>query len=164
MEEKTIKPEGRRSSLNRLAGKYLTFTLGSEEFAINIEMVKEIIKLMAITHIPQTPGYVRGVINLRERVIPVTDLRLKFGMAEAQYTAETCIIVLDMPGAASGIIVDAVSEVVDIKADDIEPPPSFDGKAEAANILGMAKVKGRVIIMLEIDKALNSEGAVTIAH
>ncbi|MDH4184233.1 MAG: chemotaxis protein CheW [Nitrospinota bacterium] len=149
-------------SYGYLSGKYLTFTLGTEEFGINIVIVKEIIKLMAITHIPQTPGYIKGVINLRERVIPVTDLRMKFGMNETQYTHETCIIVLDLPGQSGGIIVDAVSEVVDIKPDEIEPPPAFDGKAEVANIQGMAKVKGRVIILLDIKMALTSEGVAQV--
>jgi len=164
MEEQATATVGSNTALKRLAGKYLTFTLGSEEFGINIVIVKEIIKLMAITHIPQTPGYIRGVINLRERVIPVTDLRMKFGMPEIKYGAETCIIVLDMPGAAAGIIVDAVSEVLDVKGEEIEPPPAFDGKSGMANILGMAKVKGRVVILLEIEQALNSEGALSVAH
>ncbi|MDH5511341.1 MAG: chemotaxis protein CheW [Nitrospinota bacterium] len=157
-EESVTNPEGRVMTHRHLAGKYLTFALGGEEFGINISIVKEIIKLMDITHIPQTPGYVKGVINLRERVIPVTDLRMKFGMPKEEYTHETCIIVLEMPGAPAGIIVDTVSEVVDIKPEEIEPPPSFDGNAEVANIQGMAKVKGRVIILLEILAALNSGG------
>jgi len=156
--ESVSAPQGREGAYRHLAGKYLTFALGDEEFGINIGMVKEIIKLMDITHIPQTPGYIKGVINLRERVIPVTDLRMKFAMPTAEYTHETCIIVLETPGSPSGIIVDTVSEVVDIKPDDIEPPPAFDGNTEVANIQGMAKVKGRVIILLDILSALGSEG------
>ncbi|MDH5638103.1 MAG: chemotaxis protein CheW [Nitrospinota bacterium] len=150
--------EGQVAAYRHLAGKYLTFALGVEEFGINISIVKEIIKLMDITHIPQTPGYVKGVINLRERVIPVTDLRIKFGMPKEEYTHETCIIVLEIPGAPAGIIVDTVSEVVDIKSDEIEPPPAFDGKTELSNIQGMAKVKGRVIILLDILAAMSSGG------
>ncbi|MDH5477097.1 MAG: chemotaxis protein CheW [Nitrospinota bacterium] len=157
-EQTTIKETNTSARYNHLAGKYLTFSLGEEEFGINIGIVKEIIKLMDITHIPQTPDYIKGVINLRERVIPVTDLRMKFGMPKEAYTHETCIIVLDMPGVTGGIIIDSVSEVVDIKPGEIEPPPAFDGKTEVANIQGMAKVKGKVIILLDILAALGSDG------
>ena len=115
-------------------GKYLTFALAGEEYGIGILKVKEIIGLMPITTVPQTPGYVKGVINLRGKVIPVADLRLKFGMEAMAYNDRTCIIVVEIEGAAGpssmGIVVDSVSEVLNIKADDIEDTPNFGGPPE----------------------------------
>ncbi len=144
-----------------LAGKYLTFRLGDEEYGIGILKVKEIIGMMPITPIPQTPPYVKGVINLRGKVIPVIDLRLRFGMEEAEYTDRTCIIVVEVSLAAEavimGIVVDAVSEVAQIKAEEIEDTPSFGTTLDTSYILGMAKTDDSVKILLDIDKILSEE-------
>lgn len=139
-------------------GKYLTFSLAGEEYGIGILKVKEIIGLMTITPVPQTPGYVRGVINLRGKVIPVIDLRSKFGMADAEYTERTCIIVVEIRLAerniAMGIVVDSVSEVLNIKGGEIEDTPSFGARLDTEYILGMAKSGSGVKILLDIDKVM----------
>ena len=126
-------------------GKYLTFTLAEEEYGIGILKVKEIIGIMGITTVPQTPDYVKGVINLRGKVIPVVDLRLKFGMEAMDYTERTCIIVVeieeDKRKIQMGIVVDAVSEVMNIKAGDIEDTPNFGSRLNTEYILGMAKMR-----------------------
>ncbi|MBI9083599.1 MAG: purine-binding chemotaxis protein CheW [Desulfobacterales bacterium] len=139
-------------------GKYLTFTLAGEEYGIGILKVKEIIGMMPVTSVPQTPGYVKGVINLRGQVIPVIDLRLRFGMETMDDTDRTCIIVVEMAGPAGtvmiGIVVDAVSEVLNIRGADIEETPSFGTRLDTAYILGMAKMDGGVKILLDIDQVL----------
>ena len=117
--------------------------------------------MMPITPVPQTPDYVKGVINLRGRVIPVVDLRLRFGMDEIDYTERTCIIVVEIEGQAGivliGIVVDAVSEVLNIKAEDIEETPTFGTKLNTEYILGMAKMEGGVKILLDIDQILTHQ-------
>lgn len=142
-------------------GKYLTFTLAEEEYGIGILKVKEIIGMMPITTVPRTPGFVKGVINLRGKVIPVVDLRLKFGMVEMGYTERTCIIVVEIAGQGGsvliGIVVDSVSEVLNIKENDIEDTPTFGAKLDTDYILGMAKMNGGVKILLDIDKVLGGE-------
>ena len=138
-------------------GKYLTFVLCEEEYGIEILKVREIIGVMDITSVPQIPNFVKGVINLRGKVIPVVDLRLKFGMPEKDHTKETCIIVVDVDETMMGIVVDTVSEVLEIAEADIEPTPSFGSKIEADFILGMGKVKGKVKILLDINKILSIE-------
>jgi len=147
-------------------GKYLTFALAEEEYGIGILKVKEIIGMMAVTHVPQTPAFVKGVINLRGKVIPVVDLRLRFGLEAAAYTERTCIIVVEVAGANGsvmmGIVVDAVSEVLNIRGADIEDTPTFGVKLDTDYILGMAKAAGGIKILLEIDKVLNSEDLVAI--
>ncbi len=112
---------------------------------------------MDITTVPQTPDFIKGVINLRGKVIPVVDLRLKFGMPEMEYTKETCIIVVDVNGLLMGIVVDTVSEVLEIAEADIEPSPAFGSTIKTDFILGMGKVKGNVKILLSIDKILSAE-------
>ena len=142
-------------------GKYLTFTLADENYGIGILKIKEIIGMMPITSVPQTPDFVKGVINLRGKVIPVMDLRLRFGMSNIDYTERTCIIVVEIGGQSGtvlmGIVVDAVSEVLNIKAEDIEETPAFGMKLNTEFILGMAKMEGGVKILLDINKVLNSE-------
>lgn len=142
-------------------GKYLTFTLANEEYGIGILKIKEIIGMMPITDVPQTPDYVKGVINLRGKVIPVLDLRLRFGMEAIDYTDRTCIIVVEIDGQAGivliGIVVDAVSEVLNIKAEELEETPTFGTKLNTDYILGMAKSDGAVKILLDIDEVLSSE-------
>ncbi|MCF8025528.1 MAG: chemotaxis protein CheW [Desulfobacteraceae bacterium] len=145
-------------SLARLAGKYLTFLLGEESYGIEILKVQEIIGMQSITRIPRTPAYVKGVINLRGKVIPVIDLRLRFGMEEAEVSRKTCIIVVQVTRAeisvTMGIVVDEVSEVIEISAGEIEPPPGFGAQVETAFILGMAKTENAVKILLDIDKIM----------
>ena len=142
-------------------GKYLTFTLAGEEYGIGILKIKEIIGMMPITSVPRTPAFVKGVINLRGKVIPVMDLRLRFGMEELEYNERTCIIVVEIEGQAGtaliGIVVDSVSEVLNIKGDDIEDTPTFGAKLNTEYILGMAKMEGGVKILLDIDQVLSSE-------
>jgi purine-binding chemotaxis protein CheW len=141
-------------------GKYLTFSLDEEEYGIGILKVKEIIGMMPITTVPRTPGFVKGVINLRGKVIPVTDLRLKFGMDAMDYTDRTCIIVVEIDTNNStvliGIVVDAVSEVLNIKEEEIEQTPEFGTSLSTEYILGMAKIGGGVKILLDIDKVLST--------
>lgn len=141
-------------------GKYLTFTLVDEEYGIGILKVKEIIGMLPVTAVPKTPEYVKGVINLRGKVIPVVDLRLKFAIEARQYTDRTCIIVVEMQGHSEqvliGIVVDAVSEVLNIKAEDIETLPTFGTRLNTDYILGMAKMDGRVKILLDIDCVLST--------
>ncbi len=141
-------------------GKYLTFSLAGEEYGIGILKVKEIIGMMNITPVPKTPDFVKGVINLRGKVIPVVDLRLRFGLDAAAYTERTCIIVVEILGDAGavpmGIVVDAVSEVLNIRATDIENTPAFGVKLNTDFILGMAKTDGGVKILLDIDKVLGT--------
>jgi purine-binding chemotaxis protein CheW len=142
-------------------GKYLTFTLAEEEYGIGILKIKEIIGMMPITSVPQTPEFVKGVINLRGKVIPVIDLRLRFGMGEIDYTERTCIIVVEIEGQTGtvliGIVVDSVSEVLNVKGDEIEDTPTFGTKLDTEYILGMAKMKGGVKILLDIDQVLSSK-------
>jgi purine-binding chemotaxis protein CheW len=142
-------------------GKYLTFTLAEEEYGIGILKIKEIIGMLPITSVPQTPDFVKGVINLRGKVIPVMDLQLRFGMMSIDYTERTCIIVVEITGQTGtilvGIVVDAVSEVLNIKGDDIEKTPTFGTKLNTDYILGMAKMEGGVKILLDIDQVLSSD-------
>ena len=139
-------------------GKYLTFALGPEEYGLEILKVREIIGYMEITAVPQTPHHVKGVINLRGQVIPVIDLRAKFGMEVAEITEESCIIVVEISGDgrhfSTGIVVDHVQEVLDIAGGDIEEAPQFGASVDTSFILGMGKLSGSVKILLDIDKVL----------
>jgi purine-binding chemotaxis protein CheW len=143
------------------SGKYLSFHLGEEEFGIQVMKVREIMGLQEITAVPHTPGHTKGVINLRGKVIPVVDLRLKFGMSEAEYTKRTCIIVTEVEGEAQsmmiGAIVDGVNEVVNLVQTDIEDTPDFGGEVSTAGLMGMAKVKGKVKILLDIDQVMTNQ-------
>ena len=142
-------------------GKYLTFTLAEEEYGIGILKIKEIIGMMPITTVPRTPEFVKGVINLRGKVIPVMDLRLRFGMEEIDYTERTCIVVVEIEGASGtvmiGVVVDSVSEVLNIKGEDVEETPTFGTKMNTEYILGMAKMEGGVKILLDIDQVLSED-------
>jgi len=144
------------------AGKYLSFVLGQEEYGLEILKVQEINGMMDITRVPRTPSYVRGVINLRGRVIPIISLRDKFKMPAVEDTEKTCIIVVQVQfedtTLTMGIIVDEVSEVLNISEGAIEPPPSFGGGMEEADfITGMGKLEGKVVILLDIDRVLDAE-------
>ena len=140
-------------------GKYLTFSMAEEEYGIGILKVKEIIGMMAVTMVPQTPSYVKGVINLRGKIIPVVSLRLKFGLEEIDYTDRTCIIVVEVKtntgNVLMGIVVDAVSEVLNIRNAEIEDTPTFGTSLKTDFILGMAKTGNRVKILLDIDKVIS---------
>lgn len=154
------------SGLLAKEGKYLTFILANEGYGLEILKVKEIIGIMNITPIPQTPAYMKGVINLRGRVIPVIDLRLKFDMPAADYTDHTCIIVVEVENgenrAPMGVVVDSVSEVLNIGREDLEPPPSFGVRLQSDYLLGLAKTKGGVKILLDLQQVLTSAELLTL--
>ena len=148
--------------------KFLSFCLGSEHYGVEILRVREIIGLLAITPLPQTPGYVKGVMNLRGRIIPVIDLRLRFGLPTSEATKETCIIVLetseqDGSQTVMGAIVDSVREVQDIAPAAIEPPPEFGCEIPLRYILGMGKVKDRVVVLLDIAEVIGVRERAQIA-
>ena len=167
MQAETIeRQENTAAGIPAKEGKYLTFSLAGEEYGIGILKVKEIIGMMNITPVPQTPEFVKGVINLRGKVIPVVDLRLRFALEAAAYTERTCIIVVEVAGANGsvmmGIVVDAVSEVLNIRGADIENTPAFGVRLNTDFILGMAKAAGGIKILLDIDKVLSSEDLVAV--
>jgi len=143
------------------AGKYLTFGLGNEEFGIQVMRVREIMGVQEVTAVPHTPAYVKGVINLRGKVIPVVDLRQKFGMPPQEYTQRTCIVVvqLEQDGVRllTGVIVDQVSEVLSLQAADIEDTPDFGRGVVTPYLLGMAKTKGKVIVLLDINCLMSTQ-------
>jgi len=148
------------------AGKYLTFKLASEEYGLEIIKVQEIIGMIDVTRVPQTPKFIRGVINLRGQVIPVIDLRLKFGMKAIEDTALSCIIVVeviqDSQKVTMGIIVDEVSEVMDIKGEEVSPPPEFGASLDTDFILGMGKAHEKLVVLLDVCKALSAEEVVLV--
>ena len=143
------------------AGKYLTFKLAEEDYGISLLKVREIIGMMPITSVPRTPEFVKGVINLRGKVIPVTDLRLRFGIPEIAYTERTCIIVVEIAAESGkvqiGIVVDAVTEVLPVRGDEIAPAPAFGASVDTRYILGMANMENTVKILLDIDRVLTGE-------
>lgn len=155
------KAESSGTAAQQKEGKYLTFALANEEYGLEILKVREIIGYIDVTAVPQTPHYVKGVINLRGQVIPVVDLRAKFGMETTDVTDETCIIVVEIVHAdrkfSTGIVVDRVQEVLDIPGDSIEEAPQFDSTVNTSFILGMGKVGDAVKILLDIDKVLGGE-------
>jgi purine-binding chemotaxis protein CheW len=142
------------------AGKYLVFHLGEEEYGIQVQKVREIMGVQDITQVPQTPPHVKGVINLRGKVIPVVDLRLKFTMPAKEYTHRTCIIVVQVSGDRGtmpmGIVVDGVAEVLQVAASDVEDTPDFGKEVDVPYVMGLAKVKGKVKILLDIDLVLTT--------
>jgi purine-binding chemotaxis protein CheW len=141
--------------------QYLTFTLGEEVFAMDIRTVREIIQYGPMTTVPLMPSFVRGVINLRGAVVPVIDLQARFGRSAAAVGKKTCIVIFDAVRGGErvelGLLVDAVSEVIDIQPDQIEPPPNFGASVRRDFIRGMGKVAERFVILLEPDKALDLE-------
>jgi purine-binding chemotaxis protein CheW len=142
-------------------GKFLTFLMAKEKYGLEILKVREIIGMMDVTSVPTIPAFVRGVINLRGKVIPVIDLRLKFGMNAKEDTERTCIIVVDLTRTGQemtmGIIVDEVSDVLAISPDQIEPAPSFGVNIRTDFILGMGKVDQKVVSLLDIDRVLTEQ-------
>ncbi|MEQ9616793.1 MAG: chemotaxis protein CheW [Phycisphaerales bacterium] len=143
------------------ANKYLSFVLGKEEYSVEILKVREIIGIIDVTPLPQTPDYIKGVINLRGKIIPVVELRTRFGIESVEYTDATCIIVVEVESTDGeqlhmGVIVDTVSEVLSIGANDLEPAPKFATAVNTDYILGIGKVKGKTIILLDINKVLSA--------
>jgi purine-binding chemotaxis protein CheW len=161
MQTMTMESTATQVAVDQRAGKYLTFRLGPEEFGVRVDKVREIMGVQEITSVPQTPGYLKGVINLRGKVIPVVDLRLKFGLEAIEYTQRTCIIVVQVRGEAGtiqvGLVVDTVSEVLNLAGADIENTPDFGAQVSTPYILGMAKVKGKVKILLDIDRVVSAQ-------
>jgi purine-binding chemotaxis protein CheW len=149
-------------------GKYLTFALGSEEYGLEILKVREIIGYMEITAVPRTPSHVKGVINLRGQVISVIDLRSRFNMPDAEKTEQTCIIVVEIKAenrrVCMGIVVDRVSEVLNITSQQIEDVPSFGTNIDTTFILGMGKIGGNVKILIDIDRILTTADAAPSAE
>ena len=147
--------------------QYLTFLLGGEMFAIGILNIKEIIEYGQLTTVPMMPEFIRGVINLRGRVVPVVDLMSRFGRDSTETTKRTCIVIIEVATDDEkqdvGIVVDSVSEVLEIAADEIEPPPSFGAKIRADFISGMGKVNGKFVIILSVDRVLSVEEMATLA-
>src|SRR5881275_1250303 len=144
-----------------LAGKYLTVVLENESYGVAVLKVREIIRMQKITPVPQMPSFVKGVINLRGRVIPIIDLRVKFGL-KAEFAERTCTVVVQVKlptdqTVQMGLIVDSVEEVVTLNAAEIEPTPDFGAKIDTTYLLGMAKVKGQVKTLLDIDRVVSPE-------
>jgi purine-binding chemotaxis protein CheW len=144
-------------------GKFLSFFLSAEEYGIEILKVQEIIGLMPITPIPKMPSFIKGVINLRGRIIPVIDLRLKLNMEEAKHTEETCIIVVQAYGMQTGIVVDKVSEVLDIASENVDEAPAMGAAVGTEYILGIGKAGDKVKLLLDIDKVLSKEDMAALA-
>ncbi len=161
MAEATTQTDRLNKAMLDKEGKYLTFALAHEEYGLEILKVREIIGYMDITAVPQTPHHVKGVINLRGQVIPVIDLRAKFGMETTEVTEETCIIVVEISQGgrkfSTGIVVDHVQEVLDIAGEDIEESPQFGSNFDADFILGMGKIGDSVKILLDIDRVLGGD-------
>lgn len=130
-------------------GRYLSFQLASETYAVPIKTVSEIIGLSEITHVPNLPDYMRGIINLRGKVLPVMDLRSKFSLPGTQYTRETCIVIVDVWTRKIGLIVDTVKEVLDFRSSNIEPAPDIGGQAHTQCLIGIGKLPDRVVILVE---------------
>jgi purine-binding chemotaxis protein CheW len=148
--------------------QYLTFSIGEEMFAIGILSIREIIEYGSLTEVPMTPPFIRGVINLRGAVVPVVDLAVRFGRAARETTKRTCVVIIEIYSNKGthemGIVVDAVSEVLEIPAADIEPPPEFGARIRIDFIAGMGKVGGRFVVVLDVDKVLSlDEVAVVVA-
>lgn len=152
----TVTPAPAPSTGRQRGGKYLTFFLAGEEYALEILAVNEIIGVQPITRVPRTPPYIRGVINLRGKVISIVDLRAKFGL-EAAAAPETVIIVVQVRGVPMGILVDRVSEVVSVADGDVEDTPSFGADVETDYLLGIGKVNGRVRLLLDIERVLSTQ-------
>ncbi len=150
------------AGIERLAGKYLTFTLGSGSYAINVRKIREIIRRTRITPLPNMPAYVGGVINLRNRIVPVFDLGLRLGLDAVTASDHTCIVVTDVVSQAGaraeiGLVVDDVEEVTTLTSSEIEQPPEFGAGVDADHLLGIAKIKGTVKALLDIDRIVAAE-------
>jgi purine-binding chemotaxis protein CheW len=152
-----------------LAGKYLTFVLGDESYGIAVLKIREIIRLPDITAVPQMPAHIRGVINLRGKIIPVVDLRARFGLPHADATDRTCVIVMQVTTVAGasvpmGLVVDDVEEVINLAADDIQETPDFGSQVATDYLLGMAKIKGVVKTLLDFDRVVTEIPSLDASH
>jgi purine-binding chemotaxis protein CheW len=156
MNNATAVKENQSINVDPRAGKYLTFFLASEEYGVEILKVQEIIGRMPITPVPLTSKYIRGVINLRGKIHPIMDLKIKFGMDQSQITDETCIIVIKTASLMMGILVDKVSEVVNVASVDIEDTPSFGADVDTEYLLGVGMTGGRVRLLLDIEKVITA--------
>lgn len=149
-------------------GQYLTFTLGKEVFAIGILSIKEILEYGQVTAVPMMPDFIRGVINLRGAVVPAVDLSVRFGGKPAEITKRTCIVIIEVASEDQrleiGVVVDAVSAVLEIPDSEIEPAPAFGAKIRTDFIRGMGKVDGRFVIILEVDKVLSVDDLMTVSR
>lgn len=159
----TLETPPHENKLGETAGtmQLVSFRLADEEYGIEITKVQEIILMGEITRVPQTPPYIKGLINLRSTVIPILDLRLRFGLPDQEATDETRIMVVNVEGKTIGIIVDAVSEVLRINQGQIAPPPPTVARLERDYLTGLAKLENRLLILLDIDKILVEEKALT---
>lgn len=135
--------------------QYLTFTLGDEHYGVEILRVQEIKGYTAVTRIPNTPGYIKGVLNLRGTIVPIIDLRTKFSMEQVEYSKVTVIIVLEVKGRTMGIIVDAVSDVLNIPSKDVQPAPDFGHAVDVSFLSGIGKSGDKLVALLDIDKVLS---------
>ena len=149
------------TTLKKVEGKYLTFRLGREDYGIEILKVREIVAMMGITPVPMTALHIRGVVNLRGKAIPVVDMRKKFGLPDAAASRETCIITTVLEGkegpVLTGLLVDGVNEVVQVAATDVEPVPALGDDMKLDFVTGLSKTKGRVIVLLDVDKAMQGQ-------
>ncbi len=144
-------------SIKAKPGQYLTFQLMNEQYGVAIETVREINQFGEITPVPKTPDYVKGVMNLRGKIIPVVNLRVKFGMNPKETTRDTCIIVIDSEIGQVGMIVDSVKEVIDLQDSQIEPAPSLGNHHALSFVRGMGKVDNHVVILVDIESAFTFE-------
>ena len=156
MSNATAVTENQSIKVDSRSGKYLTFFLASEEYGVDILKVQEIIGWMPITPVPLTAKYILGVINLRGKIHPIMDLKVKFGMDQCQVTDETCIIVIKTASLMMGVLVDKVSEVVNLASGDIEETPSFGADVNTEYLLGVGKTGGRVRLLLDIEKIITA--------
>jgi purine-binding chemotaxis protein CheW len=156
MNNATAVTENQSIKVDSRSGKYLTFFLASEEYGVDILKVQEIIGWMPITPVPLTAKYILGVINLRGKIHPIMDLKVKFGMDRCQVTDETCIIVIKTTSLMMGVLVDKVSEVVNLTSGDIEETPSFGADINTEYLLGVGKTGGRVRLLLDIEKIITA--------
>ncbi len=162
MSERESGAVAERPETRARGGKFLTFCLGAEEYGIEILKVQEIIGVLPITPVPRTPEFICGVINLRGKIIPIIDIRLKLSMEARAKTEETCIIVVKARGIEMGIVVDKVSEVADIGSADIQDAPSFGAEINTDYILGIGKSENKVRMLLDIDRVLSSQDVVAL--
>ncbi len=144
--------------------QYVTFGLNNEEYAVDALNVQEIIEMASITHVPHLPGFFKGVINLRGTIIPVVDLKLKFGMASESYRKHTCVIVTEFSGGVMGIIVDSVSDVMHMPKESVSATPSFGSQIKTDFIKGMGKVSDSLVLILDINKVLTEEEASIVSE
>lgn len=164
---KQLSQRNKPAAVEQEQQQFLTFLLGGEPFAISILVVKEIIEYGNLTAVPMMPDFIRGVINLRGQVLPVVDLSARFGRAQAEVARRTCVIIVEMDNDGErqdvGVVVDSVSEVMDIPADIIQPAPAFGAKIRADFISGMVEIEGRFVIILNVDRVLSIDEMAVLA-